>query len=110
MAKLIKRNTSSLKSSRFWASIDRAAEGMKDAPTWMKAGIDINSNGPKEKVEKEKMMDLNVDAMDLNYSFKDGKLVLELTGEERNGIYPVRLARVSIDLKELKKEMEKINE
>lgn len=45
MSKLIKRNTSSLKSSRFWASIDRAAEGMKDAPTWMKAGIDTPFTG-----------------------------------------------------------------
>jgi len=41
MKKLI-RNMSNPKSAAFWQSIDRSAEGMRNAPAWMKAGIDVN--------------------------------------------------------------------
>jgi hypothetical protein len=42
MSKLI-RNTSDPESRAFWEGVDRAAAGIKDAPSWMRAGITVNS-------------------------------------------------------------------
>jgi len=41
MSKLI-RNTADETSIAFWASVQQSAEAVRTAPTWMKAGIDLN--------------------------------------------------------------------
>jgi hypothetical protein len=42
MSKLV-RNTSDPESRAFWEGVDRAAAGIKDAPSWMRAGITVNA-------------------------------------------------------------------
>lgn len=41
MKKLI-RNTSNATSRDFWAAVRKSADGVRSAPAWMKAGIDLN--------------------------------------------------------------------
>jgi hypothetical protein len=41
MKKLI-RNTSDPQSAAFWASVKKSAEGVRSAPAWQKAGINLN--------------------------------------------------------------------
>jgi hypothetical protein len=40
--KKLTRNMSDEKSAAFWASVERTAAAIKDAPAWMKAGVDVN--------------------------------------------------------------------
>jgi hypothetical protein len=42
MSKLI-RNTSDPASRAFWEGVDRVAAEIKDAPSWMRAGITVNA-------------------------------------------------------------------
>lgn len=41
MSKLI-RNTSTPENRAFWEGVDRVAAEIKDAPAWMRAGINVN--------------------------------------------------------------------
>ena len=40
--KKLTRNMSDEQSAAFWASVERTAEAIKNAPAWMKAGVDVN--------------------------------------------------------------------
>jgi hypothetical protein len=40
--KKLTRNMSDEQSAAFWASVERTAAAIKDAPAWMKAGVDVN--------------------------------------------------------------------
>jgi hypothetical protein len=40
--KKLTRNMSDERSAAFWTSVERTAEAIKNAPAWMKAGVDVN--------------------------------------------------------------------